>query len=526
MAIDTGTGWVYNVAVWLVLATSLSTTAVAQVGSLSAKPAVDTLTVEQLTAMCEAALDSFGVPGMAIGIIKDGKVLLERGFGVRTLGPSGKTQNSGPVDADTRFAIASNTKAFVGTSLAMLAADGKLSLEDTITKLLPYLQWADPRITPLLNVTDLLAHRAGLGTYMGDHLWFKQSLSPREVLTKVRHLDMAYPFRAGYGYSNLGFMAAGEVIYEVSGLPWDAFVKQNLWQPLGMTRTVAHVDQLPNDDNFASGHISRQGNVPIDAVAWENIGAAGGIWSTSHDMLQWIEANLHHGVLAGDTIWPASVQDETWKPHNTFGGVPGFSSYGLGWFLSNVDGHTVASHGGGYDGMYSQVLLVTDLDLGIVVLTNSMTGLSGRLARQIASVYMGRGQDDWLTKGMSRERSGDAEWFARQDSVSRRIAAVASQPDKFGAPSGTYDDVAYGRFTVEEAGDGNYRLTFPNTEALDAALSPAGGDHYKMTWLQPSAWFDAGLAYLETGADGSPVLRLYIPNDDIFYDSVRARRVE
>ena len=473
-------------------------------------------TVAFLDSLAAVTLDSFGVPGMSLGVIRGGEVVLSRGYGFRASGRPGR------VDGATQFAIASNTKAFVGTSLALLAADGKLALDDAVTGHLPYLRWPREEVTALANVADLVTHRTGLGTFKGDHLWFKRELSARQVLEQVPTLELEYPFRAGYGYSNVMFVAAGEVIASVTGAPWSAFAKTRLLGPLGMRRTVTDVADLAADGNVASGHVTRQDNAAIAAVPWRASGAAGGIWSTGDDMLRWIEANLGRGVFRGDTVWPERVQREVWRPRNTFGGPDAFTSYGMGWFMSKRGAHTTFTHGGGYDGMYSRVLLVPGLDLGVVVLTNSMTGLPSQLARAVAALYGGTYEETWLTSALARERRGDAAWFARQAALVARLDSLRGVPHALELADGAYADASYGTFAVVTLPGGERELRFPHAPALTATLESVGGDHYRLRWRERQAWWDAGAAYLERGADGQVALRLDVPNDDIFFETIRA----
>lgn len=474
---------------------------------------------EEIDSLAHAALEAFGVPGFALGVIEDGEVVLARGYGERTRG-GGES-----VDSATLFAIASNTKAFIGTAVAILADEGALRLEDPVRAYLPYLAWRDSAITRLAIVEDLLTHRTGLGTFEGDHLWFRRDLPAREVLASVRYLPLRYPFRAGYGYSNLMFIAAGEVIEAATGTRWDATLSERIFSPLGMARTVTSVSQLPAD-NVASGHVTRQGNRALAAVPWEASGAAGGVWSSASDMLRWLECNLDRGVFRGDTIWSEAVQANAWRPRNPLGSIDNFASYALGWSCYTRAGHGVVGHGGGYDGMYSRVVAVPDLRLGIVVLSNSMTDLPATLANRIRDAYLGVDTAAaWLTDAVAGGLRGDSVWTSRQDSVALRLAAVAGQPDAIGLAAGTYRDPVYGDFTVGGNATQGYTLAFPHAEGLAAKLAPVGGDRYRLTWDDPSAWFDRGLAYVERDREGREVLRLYVPNDDIFFDGVEAVRL-
>jgi len=479
---------------------------------------VDTLpTAASIEVLAKAAMDSFKVPGIAIGIVKDGKVLLSKGFGVQKIG------SPDLVDANTLFAIASNTKAFVGTMAAMLDDQGKLSLKDPVSKHLPYLKFPSEEVSKLAIVEDLMTHRTGLGTFKGDHLWFKRSINPREVLTKVRDLKLEYPFRAGYGYSNVMFIAAGEVIQSVTGKSWSDVVNDQIFTPLGMDRTVTRVRDLPSE-NFAYGHITRQENNAIPPVAWDAPGAAGGIWSSSNDMLKWISCNLNDGIYLGDTVWSKRVQRTTMRPKSVFGGTPDFTSYGLGWFLSNVDGHLIAGHGGGYDGMYSRVVLVPDENLGVVILTNSMTKLPRALTTEIVNRFMDTSSDSWLEEALADDRAGHKEWFIHQDSVAHKLSLSQNKPNVNPLVSGVYQDMTYGKFIVKASSTGNFELSFPQAPLLGAILQPVGGDHYRLTWRERHAWFDQAMAYTKL-INGQVNLCFYIPNEDIFYDSISAVRI-
>ena len=474
--------------------------------------------VAALRQLVQEARDSFGAPGLAVGVVKDGELVLAEGFGFRQNGSDER------VDQHTLFAIASNTKAFIGTLAAMLHVDSTLSLTERAQTYLPYLRYSDPNVTALVNVTDLMTHRIGLGTFEGDHLWFKRDLTPQQVLTKVESMPLRYPFRAGYGYSNLGFLAAGEVITASSGRPWQTLLAERIFAPLDMTRTVLHTRDLTAKGNVASGHITRQNNVPIAAVAWDTPGAAGGIWSSVHDMLKWVQCNLDTGRYAGQVVWTHPVARQVWTPHNTFGGNESFTSYGLGWFMRKVGELTVLSHGGGYDGMYSQVQLVPAERLGIVVLSNSMTGIASAVATELRSRILGESNADWLTRAMQRQRRGDAEWFARQDSVGYFAEQQAPAQNLVPLEEGLYRDEVYGEFEISKEAEG-LSLQFADAGTLKAKLVTTPTGAYTLTWQgEPTAWFERGLAYGTPDAAGRTVLRLYIPNDDIFYNWIAAIR--
>ncbi|MEM7476032.1 MAG: serine hydrolase domain-containing protein, partial [Planctomycetota bacterium] len=243
----------------------------------------------------EKARNDWQVPGMAVAIVKDGQVVLAKGFGVRE---AGKPEQ---VDADTLFAIASNTKAFTSAALAMLVDEGKIGWDDHVTDYLPWLRLKDP-MTRDMRIRDLLCHRSGLGTFSGDLVWWGTDYSPKEVLERAAELNPAAAFRAKYGYTNLMFLAAGLVIEEASGQSWSDFVTSRILQPVQMNRTVASVKGLLSKGNFATPHKTLLSEYkPLEWMDWDNMAAAGGIISSVNDMAKWMQVQLQRGeILAAD----------------------------------------------------------------------------------------------------------------------------------------------------------------------------------------------------------------------------------
>jgi CubicO group peptidase (beta-lactamase class C family) len=299
-----------------------------------------------------------------VAVVKDGETVLAKGYGVRELGAPG------PVDEHTLFAIASNTKAFTAAALAILVEEGKLSWDDPVTDHLPYFRLYDPYVSQEMRIRDLLSHRSGLGTFSGDLLWYGTGYSAEEVVRRARFLPPAGPFRASYGYSNLMFIAAGEVISAVSGKPWQDFVEERILGPLEMNRTVTSVSDLPPVDNVATPHKNRMDGIyPLAWYNWDAMAAAGGVISSVSDMAEWMKLRLNHGELDGLTLFSEDSSWEMWTIHTPMAMSPGarrsqptthFRGYGLGWSLNDYEGRLVASHGGGYDGMFSRVVLVPE----------------------------------------------------------------------------------------------------------------------------------------------------------------------
>lgn len=353
----------------------------------------------RLDAFIAAVQGDWPVPGLAVVIVKDGETILARGYGVREL------NGSEPVDENTLFAIASNTKAFTSAALAMLVEEGKLSWDDRVQEHLPYFQLYDPYVSAEMRIRDLLSHRSGLGTYSGDLLWYGTGYSAEEVIRRTRFVPQAGPFRASYGYSNLMFLAAGEVVAAVSGMTWQDYVEEKILRPLKMDRTVTSTFDLSGMENVATPHKNRtDGIFPMEWYNWDAMAAAGGIISSVSDMSRWMKLRLNHGQSDGLRLFSEESSWQMWTVHTPLGVSAGargsqpsthFRGYGLGWSLNDYQGRFVASHGGGYDGMFSRVVLVPEENLGIAVLTNSMTSISTAIANTILDVYLGAEARDW-----------------------------------------------------------------------------------------------------------------------------------
>ena len=211
-----------------------------------------------LDAYVARAMREFGVPGMAVAVVKDGQVVLAKGYGVRRAG------EPAPVDADTLFGIASNTKAFTCAALSILVEEGKLAWDDPVTKHLPAFQMYDPWVTREVTVRDLVTHRAGLGLGEGDLMWW-----PPTTFTRARdragdplRCKPASSFRSRYAYNNVMYVAAGEVVAAVAGTSWDDFVRERILSPLGMSRTTTSPSATAG--NVAAPHLEVEGVVGPD----------------------------------------------------------------------------------------------------------------------------------------------------------------------------------------------------------------------------------------------------------------------
>ncbi|MGD8276651.1 MAG: serine hydrolase [Gemmatimonadota bacterium] len=485
--------------------------------------------VAALDAYIAKAQRDWPVPGLSVAIVKDGRIVLEKGYGVRD------ARGTDPVDENSLYAIASNSKAFTVAALAKQVDEGKLSWDDRVVDHLPWFRLYDDYVTQEMRVRDLLCHRSGLGTYSGDLLWYGTPYSAEEVIRRARYLPQAYPFRAGYGYTNLMFIAAGEVLREVTGQDWHPYIEANIFGPLGMTRSVTSTTELAQRDNVATPHKNEHGEVlPIEWYNWDAMGAAGGIISSVHDMSQWLIAQLGGGAKGDVRLFSEARQREMWTVQNPFAVSPGyqrrypsthFRGYGLGWSLADYRGHKVTSHGGGYDGMFSQVALVPEADLGIVVLTNAMTGIAPAIVYRILDAFLGGEPRDWSAEGLATWTRDRAAFEARQDSAENHRVPNTTPSLPLDGYAGTYGGPMYGNATVSlEEGRLVLRL-LPNPD-LVADLEHLHYDTFVIHWRKDLAWFGKGTANFVLDRDGHVErMRLYVPNDDLwFYELEMTRR--
>lgn len=492
-------------------------------------PLVAQVDLSQLSRRIERERQAWNVPGMAVAIVKDGEVVMASGFG------SLESGKPGSVNEETLFAIASNTKAFVATALGMLVEEGKLNWDDPVQQYLPEFTLTDACASAMITIKDLLCHRAGLGTFSGDVIWYKSDYPASEVVRRISEVPLEFGFRDGYGYSNLMFITAGEVIRAVTGQSWAAFVETRLLQPLGMNRTVTSVTDLEGMTNVAQPHKPEGAqNTPIQWVNWDNMGAAGGIISSVSDLTKWLMLQLNGGESGDDTFFRPSTQELLWTPLNAFSVsarskelFPGrqFSGYGLGWSLSDYQGRLTVSHGGGYDGMYSRVLLVPEEQLGIVILTNSMKGIATWLGYHILDQFFDHQVRDWMAYGLSRQQQSDQQ---RSEQIRQLIEARET------GTSPAFDETdCLGKYLCPMYGtvnilmkDGRLRLDFPHAPNLSAALSHWHHNTYRIEWDTTHAWFDFGTLQFVTDHEGDIVeLRFDVPNEDIFFHEINAKRL-
>ncbi len=432
------------------------------------------------------ALTDWQIPGVAVCIVKNGKIVLMKGYGVKELNGNDK------VDENTLFMIGSNSKAFTATALAMLDAEKTISLDDKVTKWIPQFKLDNQAAGEQAIIRDLLCHRIGFRTFQGDFTYWTSNLTRSEVIEKMSHIKAAYPFRTKWGYTNAAFLTAGEIIPKATGMQWEQYLKEKIFTPLGMNNTLALSKDFPNAANKCSAHTIADGKlVKIPFCYIDNLAPAGSIGSSVNDMSHWVMAQLNNGEYNNKQVIPRSAIAQTWAPHSILGNgghlynTGHFSLYGLGWFLEEYCGKKIVSHTGGVNGFVTSVTLLPEEKLGIIVFTNTdQNNFYEALKWEIIDAYLGKSYRNYskvfVTSFNLEKASEEKNDKKMQDSVARYVKHELGSPDY----TGTYFNDVYGNMSVvKEAGE--LRMKFSHHPNMYAKLEPIGGNRFYAVFSDP-----------------------------------------
>lgn len=410
----------------------------------------------EIDELVEKALEKFNVAGTAVAIVKDGKVIHSKGYGVTS------TETKQSVDKNTRFAIASNSKAFTATALAILIDEGKLSWEDKVVDHVSEFKMYDPYVTANFTIVDLLTHRSGLGLGAGDLMFFPDGadFTMEELLKSFQYQKQVSDFRTQFDYDNLLYVVAGEVIKRLSGKSWSEFVETRIMKPIGMSESAGVYERLTNKKNVALPHSTNEGELtPLKAFDIGMGAAAGGIYASVEDLTKWMLLQLNEGQHDDMVIFSKENHAEMWKPHTNLGfkvkpNPPyktHFSAYGLGWGISDLNGYLVFTHTGGLPGMLSKTTIIPELDLGIVVLTNTDPGGGGlfsAVSNTIVDKYLGLEDFGWTDKYAARLKMMKAQGDAVTKKVWEEVKSANDDHIKAEDFIGVYEDNWFGKVEV------------------------------------------------------------------------------
>jgi len=434
------------------------------------------------------ALTNWRIPGAAVCIVKDGKVVMMKAYGIKELGLDQK------VDINTLFMIGSNTKAFTATALAMLQAQNKLSLDDKVTKYLPQFKLDNKMAGEQAIIRDLLCHRLGFRTFQGDFTFYNTNLTRDEIIGKLSLVKATYPFRTKWGYTNAAFLTAGQIIPVVTGKPWEVYLRENIFAPLGMTNTLALSADMPKSLNRTVPHTLIDGRLSaIPYCRIDGLAPAGGISSSVNDMSKWVLALLNDGKVGARQVIPAAAINATREAQDIVGsirhldGETNYELYGLGWFIQDYAGHRLVMHDGGVNGYLTSVTLVPQEHLGIVVLTNTdQNDFFDALRWEIMDAYFKMPYRNYSDTYLRAYKvNADAE-----QARDRRLRDTVAMNHPLALPAasytGKYVNELYGSMTVTQGENNDLEMRFEHHPRMYVHLQPLGGNRFYATFSDPT----------------------------------------
>ncbi|MBB5396109.1 serine hydrolase [Mucilaginibacter sp. AK015] len=495
-------------------------------GTLSVNTVKAQMAPAKIDSLVQLALKTFDVPGIAVAVVKDGKLVYSHGYGVASLRTKQK------VDGNTLFGIASNSKAFTAAAIGMLADEQKLKLDDKVTDYIPEFKMYDPYVTAEFTIRDLLTHRSGLGLGAGDLMIFPDSadFKVKDIIHNLRYLKPASSFRSKFDYDNQMYIVAGEIIARVSGMSWEDFIETRIMKPLQMTGSFASYSRIKNTKNYIDAHAPVDGKVVvIPRSTSEPTNAAGGIYSSVNDLSKWAIMQMNDGKYGeglSKRLFSSRMHHEMWTVQTALPvSTPGpynahFSGYGLGWFLNDAKGYLKASHTGGLDGMVTQVTLFPEIKLGVIVLTNQQSGAAFiSITNEIVDSYIGDTGKDWVKLYGDVEKLNAGGATAVVDAVWKQVEEQKKTNADGSMYTGTYHDNWLGDATISQT-DGQLWFAAKRSPLLKGRMFHYNANTYVVKWNKRSMDADAFIMFT-TDENGKPLgfkMKPISPATDFSYD--------
>ena len=401
---------------------------------------VDTKAVDRIVTN---TMQAFHIPGAAVAIVQNDRVVYVKGYGVTEIG------GSTAVTADTLFGIGSLTKAFTSAAMAMLVDAKKMDWDDPVRKYVPYFHLSDPCADSLVTLRDIVSHRTGLSRH--DELWDNTPLTREQTIRAIGLVKLTKPFRSAYQYNNIMFTTAGEAVASASGMSWGDFVRTRIFKQLGMNASAITMAEF-NAANHAAGHSWDRRNERVKVQTFvdpDNLAPAGAIASSAKDMAQWVRFQLADGSSAlretktPQTVIPLIDETKLVSPETNM------LNYAMGWNVSDYRGEYLVSHGGALNGFRAQIALLPKQNAGLVVLFNLGRGYAGMAIRNaVLDQFLGKPSRDWTAYYLAAEKTTDSkDDAAKAERESKRIPNTKPSRE-LAAYAGTYTNPAYGTATV------------------------------------------------------------------------------
>jgi CubicO group peptidase (beta-lactamase class C family) len=486
---------------------------------------------QDITALTDATVQhartEFNVPGISVAIVKDGKVVLSKGYGVRRLG------EPAPMSDRTLVGIASNSKAFTDAALALLVDEGKLKWDDRVIDRLPEFALSDAYVTREMRIRDLPAHRSGLGLGAGDLMfWPATNLSTADVIYRLRFVPLETSFRSQYAYDNVLYNVIGAVIEKVSGQSWSRFIHDRFFVPLGMTSSLTSIAAVKPGDDVVSPHAREDGVLKaLPHEPLDNNAPAGAIVSSAADLTKWVATLLNKGVMPDGKRLISEEQVRTLRTPLIFMPNPeppkeisemksNFTAYAMGEVVREYRGHLLIYHTGGLQGMVTEISLLPEQNLGVIVLTNQESNAAFQsVTNTILDFYLGAAAKDWV--------STYAELVHRNQDAAKKVVSEATAKrnadSKPGLPlasyAGRYRDPWYGDVLITESG-GKLAMSFTHTPRLTGTLEHWQYETFVVRWKDRSMDADAYVTFELTPEGKIDLVRMKAvsPTTDFSFD--------
>ena len=436
--------------------------------------------LDSLDAYIARAVKAFDQPGLAVGIVQNGNLVWSKGYGKLDLA------KADPVTPNSIFYCASISKAFTACAIGLLVDDGKLNWNDPVRKHLPEFSTPDATVTESFMIKDLLCHRSGWITFDGDLLWYGTNYSPKEILARHANEPFTHAFRDEFGYSNLMFIAAAQVVERVSGMSWDRFITTRIFQPLGMDRSRVETADLASLNDVALPHV-RKGQdpaAPQKSMPYQSLqGADGacGVMSTVTDLAKWDAMWANEGQVNGKPFLSNDSYSFITDVHLAMGG----EGAGLGWFIEQNHGAEVISHSGGMPGFILNHAVVPEKDLAVIALGNGETYSVFAITNEILDLYLGDGTADPVAEMLPRLAKRAEREAARRKARTDAHVLKTKPSLPLSSFAGTYSDKIYGDAIISEK-DGKLALSFkPAPELFTGELAHWHYDTFQWNHADP-----------------------------------------
>jgi len=489
----------------------------------AANSQVSTEDIARIDEIVKKAFNTFKPTGLAVAVVKDSAIIYHQALGFSNAGLKRA------VSTTSLFNIASCSKAFTAACIGILVDEGKLKWNDKVIKYFPEFRLADDYITKELTIEDLLCHRSGLGTFFGDLLWYNTTYSDDEVMKRVRNEPVTRRFGIEFGYQNIMFLTAGEIIKKVTGMSWSAFVESRIFIPLGMLQTRPSNDELTKDQDVALGHLN---NKVLDVYDFNAAKAAAGIYSSVDEMSIWTMLMLNKGKYRGNQIISATSLNRIFEPHTILGASNSqkqhginFYMYGLGWFIYDYNGKKVAEHDGGMPGYISKVTLIPDENISLIILNNGNDGIVGNAVKGDLMDILVKGRDfDWIDEYSKIRKMSDAyEAGSSKVRLGSRIMGTKPSLSPEGY-SGTFRDKSYGDAEISVT-EGKLKLTLlPSRSVFTGDLEHWHYDTYKVVFKDEFLTF--GLVTFSFDSSGKVTgFKIDLPSGDFHFWNLDFRKI-